>query len=105
MPCSINSQRGVWLIPASRYSCAFHLAANVSHSAMLFGFGVGPGVMVLSILSTELAFGSNAGHCGNPGAFGSPFVAKFTQYWEMVRASWRSVSVQGHSGGTKLPNT
>ena len=41
--------RGVCLIPTSRYSCAFHLAANVSHSAMYFWFGIGPGVMVLSI--------------------------------------------------------
>lgn len=29
--------------------CAFHLAANVSHSAMYFWFGIGPGVMALSI--------------------------------------------------------
>ena len=40
---------GVCLIPTSRYSCAFHLAANVSHNAMYFWFGIGPGVMVLSI--------------------------------------------------------
>ena len=40
---------GVCLIPTSRYSCAFHLAANVSHSAMYFWFGIGPGVMALSI--------------------------------------------------------
>ena len=50
-PCSINSRRaagGVCLIPTSRYSCAFHLAANVSHSAMYFWFGIGPSVMALS---------------------------------------------------------
>ena len=40
---------GVCLIPTSRYSCAFHLAANVSHSAMYFWFGIGPSVMALSI--------------------------------------------------------
>ena len=40
---------GVCLIPTSRYSCAFHLAANVSHSAMYFWFGIGPGVMALSL--------------------------------------------------------
>jgi hypothetical protein len=31
-----RSAWGVCLIPNSRYSCAFHLAANVSQSAMYF---------------------------------------------------------------------
>jgi hypothetical protein len=39
----------VCLIPPLFHSCAFHLAANSSHSAMYFWFGIGPGVMVLSI--------------------------------------------------------
>jgi hypothetical protein len=44
-----RAAEAVRLIRTSRYSCAFHLAANVSHSAMFFWFGIGPGVMVLSI--------------------------------------------------------
>ena len=36
----------------------------------------------------------NKGHLGRPLPFGSPVAAKFTQYDDIVSATWRSRSVQ-----------